>query len=426
LKKLKPVFSLGFFSLSLFLSAAVASAQSSLTTERTRVVNDSLDYLEEKQEEQPRPTQLIEIQPVSVPPSEDEDLLPPPVSPRISKQRLNPPAKKTSQLKQLHPSESKFRIIDRELDQFDFSMDLGVGVRHDDFKWSIAGDTSGQNPNVLSELTYKDIWTYQIGTQANVLWANHFLLEGSLDYGWVHSGKNQDSDYLADNRGNEFSRSHSDISGDNTFDASLGGGYQFNIHVPEDWQDFLTDDLKIAVLGGYSRHELNLRVTDGVQDIPVNVAFEGLDTTYDTVWKGPWLGFQVDGTRKNFTGFTRFEYHWADYEGSADWNLRDEFQHPTSFIDTADAHGIILAFGGDLAFNDALSFGLNLKVQRWETDPGIDTLYWADGTIENTQYNPAKWTSYGGMLTGTYRFSLGGNHHLQYNQQKEDEELSRL
>ena len=47
-----------------------------------------------------------------------------------------------------------------------------TGYRADDLDWNIAGDINGNNPNVLSELTWDDVKSYQVKLQGSAVWPN--------------------------------------------------------------------------------------------------------------------------------------------------------------------------------------------------------------------------------------------------------------
>ena len=69
------------------------------------------------------------------------------------------------------------------------------GYRRDDLDWNIAGDINGNNPNILSELTWDDIESYQVKFQGSLVWPKIIALKGSANYGWIFDGENQDSDF---------------------------------------------------------------------------------------------------------------------------------------------------------------------------------------------------------------------------------------
>ena len=148
---------------------------------------------------------------------------------------------------------------------------LSTGYRVDDLDWNIAGDINGNNPNIISELEWEGLKSFQLKIANKTVFNQLFLLRGSLAYGWIFDGENQDSDFLGDNRTFEFSRSNNNSDDGNVMDASFGLGWQFT---------FGRSDFVMAPVIGYSYHEQNLTMTDGYQTIPPFGPFSGLDSTY--------------------------------------------------------------------------------------------------------------------------------------------------
>ena len=130
---------------------------------------------------------------------------------------------------------------------------LGAGVRYDELDWNIAGNMAGTNPNILSELSWSDIESYQLSLGAKARIANHFYGRGHINYAWIHSGTVRDSDYGGDNRTLEWSRSISETNDDTLWDVVLGGGYPFT---------FNQRRLLLAPMLGGSMHKQNLRITN--------------------------------------------------------------------------------------------------------------------------------------------------------------------
>jgi hypothetical protein len=279
---------------------------------------------------------------------------------------------------------------------------LNTGYRSDDLDWNIAGDINGNNPNILSELTWKNLESFQLKMEGKSTFNQLLLLRGSLGYSWILDGKNQDSDYLGDDRTFEFSRSNNNADNGNMRDASFGIGWQFN---------FGRNDFVMAPVIGYSYHEQNLTMTDGNQTIPPSGPFPGLDSTYETEWKGPFIGldfiWRTDGrheVKPEMETYLRLEYHIADFYAEADWNLRSDFAHPKSFEHEADGHGIILNAGIKFLFNSNWLFSVSLDYHNWDTDPGTDRTFFSNGNILETQLNEVNWTSYAIMAGIAFYF----------------------
>ena len=100
-----------------------------------------------------------------------------------------------------------------------FNFGLLAGYRIDQLDWNIAGNNAGTNPNILSELTWKDLEIYQVQFKPSVTLGNshrggvRYHLRGMLGWGSIVDGSNQDSDYAGDNRTLEFSRSNNSAGG---------------------------------------------------------------------------------------------------------------------------------------------------------------------------------------------------------------------
>jgi hypothetical protein len=278
------------------------------------------------------------------------------------------------------------------------------GWRMDDFDFNIASDITGMaTPNILSELTWSDLKMTQLKLENDIVLADHFVFTGWASYADIYKGENQDSDYDGDNRTLEFSRSNNNSSDGEAMDWSLAAGYRIDLGSENEY--LKADDIALTLLGGYSYHELNLIVTEGVQTIPATGSFgPTLHINYWAEWKGPWIGFNLEGSKDKIFGAFGFEYHWADYYGSANWNLRNTFQHPKSFEHIADGRGLVFNFGGGYHVTDSLTLDLKANFQDWETKKGIYRPFFSDGTSTDIQLNEVNWQSKSLMLGSTYLF----------------------
>jgi hypothetical protein len=270
-----------------------------------------------------------------------------------------------------------------------FTLALDAGMREDNLDWSIAGDSSGSNPNILSELTWKNLRSYQVRLTSRMDIHDRFRISAALARGLIYEGENQDSDYLGDNRTLEWSRSNNASDDGQVWDFSLGLGPRF---------DFGLDYFALVPMLGFSYHVQKLTMSDGHQTIPPNGVFSGLDSTYDTEWQGPWLGISLELNAKQPLWFFQgvvfdltFQYHWVDYEAEADWNLRETFAHPKSFEHKAYGYGMVYGLGATFFLSDRWSLALAFDYSEWETDNGTDRVFFSDGSSGTTQLNRVRW-----------------------------------
>lgn len=224
-------------------------------------------------------------------------------------------------------------------------LQLESGYRTGRLDWNLAGDSSGGNPDVLSELEWEDLDIFQVKAAGKVLLGLDSMprislcLKGSAAYGWITDGNNRDSDYAGGHRTLEYSRSENSGDDGDVLDLAIAFGPQFH---------FLRNRLAIALLAGWSYHEQNLKITDGEQTVsdpalagsldpdlplpqPTGLIY-GLDSSYDARWWGPWLGAHLEyRITPRLSARGSFDYHFAPYEGEAAWNLRSDPAHPIKF-----------------------------------------------------------------------------------------------
>jgi hypothetical protein len=282
-------------------------------------------------------------------------------------------------------------------------LDLSAGYRVDQLDWNIAGNTAGTNPDILSELTWDDLESYQVTARGRIIMSNRRspvagMIRGSISYGEIYSGSNQDSDYSGDGRTREFSRSNNGADDGDLWDGSLGGGVVF-----------FSRDRKFSLTpaAGFSVHKQNLTIHDGYQTLsePANAPplppgvslppvgpVDGLYSTYETEWRSGWLGLDLNyQPTPAFELHGTVEFHAGDYEASADWNLRSDLQHPESFRHNSDdAYGYVANFGMR-AGRQLLFLTLDFYYQNWQADDGLSYTYFSDGTSGVTKLNEVNW-----------------------------------
>jgi len=275
----------------------------------------------------------------------------------------------------------------------DYEAGFSLGVREDQLKWNIAGDVTGNNPNILSELSWTDIRAMVIGVQFEGYSKSNWYFSGYYNYGIIYSGSNQDSDYFSDNRQDEFSRSNNNSDGGNTQDISFAIGYRLGQGEARD-----RNGLSIVPMVGYSNHIQDLTMTDGYQTINtisnVTGPFSGLDSSYKAEWQGVWAGLNLQYEQGQDLKFLiGYEYHVVNFSGEANWNLRTDFQHPVSFTHDADGTGQVLRLLARYRPSKTWAIDIEARIEDWKTDPGIDRVFFASGVVADTRLNEVLWES---------------------------------
>lgn len=284
------------------------------------------------------------------------------------------------------------------------SLTMGFGQRVDNLNWTISARDG--SPNILSELDWRDISSNIIATELRYSDSTHLYFRGNFQIGVIYEGSMRDSDYLGDDRTMEFSRSKSDTEDGSLYDLSGAVGYRFDV-------PFGTSPVRLHLvpLVGYTYNSQEFDITHGRQILAdygfaMEVGeFSGHHSSYDTLWKGPWLGVDVElrlGERHTLTG--SFGHYWFDYEGQGNWNLREDFAHPVSFRHDADGEGTRFSFGYRLNFHKDWYVSLSYSRVDISTDRGHDTTYFSDGSEVDVPFNGASWDSHSWVLGVGYNF----------------------
>jgi hypothetical protein len=282
-------------------------------------------------------------------------------------------------------------------------LEPSVAWRTDKFRWTIAGDNSGNNPNILSELDWQDIKIQELRLCAEALWPRRFALQAMWAGGRIIAGKNRDSDYLGDNHSFEFSRSNNEARMGDTREVRFGAGFPLG-HARRG----------VMPMTGWAHASQRLFMTNGRQTVsndyglplllPPLGNFGGLNSHYEHSWRGPWIGAEGWVRPPRWEDWRlesglRF-YPRLAYYGEADWNLRDDFAHPKSYEQVSMGRGVDVTLSFLRELKESLSAGVELFWRRWESEEGTDRIFFNDGTTGTTRFNGAQWESL------SLRFSL--------------------
>ena len=251
------------------------------------------------------------------------------------------------------------------------------GYQQENLRWSIAGNSSGRNPNVYSELKWHAVGGLSSGAALSwEVWQRLVVLaEGSRMF--TSSGRVSDTDYGGDDRTDAvYARSFESHKGYG-YANFLGLGYRFVVG----------SRLQLTPALGYEWSGQRLSIED---------AAELLNSYYRTWWKGLVVRgsgeLMLDGKwGLLFAG----AYHQANYRADADWNLIQTFSHPVSFSHRADGYGLEGRLGMKYKVGGHVEVVLAGDYFNWRTGKGVDELYLTSGQTSQTQLNEVVMTGFG-------------------------------
>jgi hypothetical protein len=258
------------------------------------------------------------------------------------------------------------------------SISLYSGYASQDFRWSIAGNYQGQNPNIYSELTWKDLHAAVAG--ATSAFTIHKRWSATVEAGssFTFSGQVTDADYTGDNR---TGRSYFGLFNSNKGISYWAGLKPFYSLVHK-------KNFHLLVFAGYGYQFQNLRILENAKDS--SIIASGLNSSYRTRMHGPLLGFKLGYQLAPRLALSFVpEYGWLNYSGRADWNLVSNFKHPLSFEHRASGFEWKGRLQLSYKFDKDISAFVGFDHRRLEINGGDDLLYLSDGQVLRSHFNGA-------------------------------------
>ncbi|MBL4901012.1 MAG: hypothetical protein JKX76_15500 [Colwellia sp.] len=295
-----------------------------------------------------------------------------------------------------------------------FFISPSVSVSTTDFVWSKgSGPTENYSPNVLSELEYSDLkaqgYGLDIGYMYRIKTGLYLYSEISRSDLDIKGGEVRDSDWAGNNKTDEFSRSTSKVKDEGISSMTYELGIQTRI--------FGSPDHYITFLIGEDSTDINLVMTDGVQDIwnPELIGLEpsefgpgdaivGLNSTYDAEFSSNFFGLKTEHVFSWGTISLTAKKYDIKYEAKANWNLREEFAHPVSFRHESDGNGMDIEVGYSYLLSDNWDLFIEFSHRKWDIDSGYDQIFFGDGQSVMLRFNGAELNSESYTIGTKYYF----------------------
>lgn len=248
-------------------------------------------------------------------------------------------------------------------------------------RWSIAGNEEGQSPNILSELDFKSVNSLGYFLEFRYSPIQRLEIFAYYQNNKVVSGKGTDVDYAGDNRTNPIY--------DLSFVSDIGRLNIIKVGVRTPFLKINATDFLAGV-----------NYLDNSQDFYILSPDENeLRSTYKTKMSGIQLGLMTDTKlTSNLSAFLSFGFTSVTYRAKADWNLRDVFKHPLSFLQTSNGIDLDGSLKLRYQINSVFSVMAVGSYFRTKVHKGTDTAFLISNVDVSTQFNGAVNTRYGAML----------------------------
>ncbi|WP_114792821.1 hypothetical protein U0035_03860 [Niabella yanshanensis] len=275
--------------------------------------------------------------------------------------------------------------------QGNLSITAGAAYQKTDFRWSIAGTPEGTDPNIYSELIYNPIHSAGFHVAAAYNPYRRFSLTASFSRLQTFKGSATDIDYNGDDRTDYIPP---DI-GDTLFNSHKGNMQQYDIALSYSIFENNIFEVRAGAGFNYSKELFYLR----------DDALPNLNTTYEAKWQSARIF--LNGTvwlTKQLYITPDVSFQPGTYDGVANWNIKEEFKQPVSFIQQANSSGWNYRAQLGYLFNNHIAINATWSYSDWRTGKGVDRLFLKNGTVPETQMNGAFKKSSGWGLSATYTF----------------------
>ncbi|KQM74868.1 hypothetical protein ASE74_02490 [Pedobacter sp. Leaf216] len=265
-----------------------------------------------------------------------------------------------------------------------------VGIEQARFDWSIAGNTAGTNPNILSELIWKNLKGPGFGLNVKYLITNRLSVKVNNQYSNITKGDAEDTDYADDNRQNAF-----------YFDLlNANKGYLYNADLQFSYQLLTFGQFNIKPIIGVSYNQQKFYLLESAN----NPDSKGLNSTYQARYKGFDFGSEFIFKTLKFSIGATILAGFYNYSAKANWNLIPDFAKPISFTHKSNS----FALGGNVnlsvPLNKSLGLQLDYQLNNIKTYSGVDKAYFNTQPTEETQFNGANFRKNAVLLGLNFSF----------------------
>lgn len=247
--------------------------------------------------------------------------------------------------------------------------------------WSVSsGPEVNSLSNGLSELSFRDMKSRGIGLELGWMARLNediaFTLESNLLKANLYSGSVRDSDYSASDIGVEVARSiaHADQGSDEKYSAGAGLKYRW----------FGTKGHYISLLVGLVAVDNDIDIHNGVQYLPTapgGSEIVGLASSYDSRWTS--IFYSVSSEHAFTWGTIGVQVKVnprVEFDADANWNLRSDLSHPTSFAQTGEGDGVNYVFGYSYSISGHSDVYSQFEFSKYQVSDGYDQTFFKDGS----------------------------------------------
>lgn len=265
---------------------------------------------------------------------------------------------------------------------------LSIGVKpffaihKNNIQYSISGNIDGTSPNILSDLSWKNVNSAVYGGEITA-GINHFSIEGRYSYGTTYGGDVSDIDYAEDNRNGVFSEQYLSSNIGTIKEIRIFPAYHF----------FRRSHISLLAYPAFqvTKQLLYLvnKVTKDHQDY-----IDDLQSSYQYNSRVVGAGLKMFAGWDKFSLVTRVNAGKLFYEASGNWNLRRDLEHPVSYSHKARGKSIAFEIENRYHLTKSIICFFEYSFLSQKSRKGVDKLFRQDKEPYETLLNETARSQY--------------------------------
>jgi len=258
-----------------------------------------------------------------------------------------------------------------------------AGYSSSSLNFSIAGTTAGTNPNILSELKWKNISAFVYGADIELQLTKRFIVEAGFSRSHTAGGNVSDIDYAEDNRSSIFSELYAGSHKGYSQAMDIHAGYLF-------WE---RDNVTLKGYIGYRHLTQKLYIVNRKRSTSESDMYyqEGLNSYYKTNWHMLGSTAELGWRAANKLHLSyRLGGYFCRYNAYGDWNLRNEFAHPKSYTHKDAGYRLTNQVVVRKAIGERTGLQFSYSYDVGKTKNGHDILYLNNSASLRTRLNEVR------------------------------------
>jgi|GEM_PF-1901647 len=248
-------------------------------------------------------------------------------------------------------------------------------IQEDNLRFNISGDISGGSPNILSEISWRNIFSTVggLGLSLNVF---RFSLESSYSYGNAFAGSATDRDYAEDDRKGMFSDQY----------LNSDKGTVREILIQPKYLILRKSEISFSMYSIFQFTEQSLYLMNKVaQDNQDYI--KGLNSSYSYSNKAVGIGLEISAETGRVTFLSRLKMGKVFYKASGNWNLRSDLEQPTSYSHNARGKSVGLEIEARYRITSRFYYFMNCSLLAERSRDGVDRLFRVNKAPYETMLN---------------------------------------